>query len=91
MRDALLIAGLAMVALAICVNGYAFDNDDEGRVKFSLSSLPLFDDSDKGSSASASTYNDDDYVPDKEKYTYNAMGQKVPVKTERSGIASPIN
>jgi len=90
MRDKLLMLLLIAVVLAACPAGHAFETDDEGRVKFSFSSLPLFGDSDKDSE-STSAYNDDDYIPEKEKYTYDAMGRKVPTRTERSGTASPIH
>ena len=87
-----LLTALLMAAmfLAVCAIGYAFETDDQGRVKFSLSSLPFLGDSDKDSE-DTSAYNDDDYIPEKEKYTYDAMGRKVPTRTERSGTASPIH
>jgi hypothetical protein len=84
MRDMTLMLLLAAAMLLVCAPGHAADCDDGGRIKFSFDSLPLLGNSDK-SADSASEYVDD--TPENERYTYDAMGRKVPVRTDGSGNA----
>jgi hypothetical protein len=79
---------LILLVMLPCGTGFAIDSEKDGCMKISFSSLPIFGDSEKDGESRAE-YVDD--ATDKEKYTYNAMGQKVPTRTERSGDASPIH
>lgn len=68
-------------AVLFCGTGQAIGNEDDGCMKISLSSLPIF--GDYGNEDGGTSRN----VEDEQEYTYNAMGQKVPVGTDRSGSA----
>jgi hypothetical protein len=66
----------------------AFDDNDQGRMKFSFDSLPLFGDSAKDRDCGARQVPDDH---EDDEYTYDVTGRKVPVRTLRSGDASPVH
>lgn len=78
-------AAMVMLMSGSCA---AFEQDDEGRVKFSFSSLPMFGES--GGDSGSGERRASDYEEENE-YTYDAMGRKVPVRTQRSGDAFPVN
>ena len=78
-----LIAGLTF-ACPVCG---AFEEDDQGRLKFSFDSLPFLGGSDKEGAAGQERAVSDQ---EEDEYTYDAMGRKVPVRTLRSGDASPV-
>lgn len=86
MRSAICFILLGLAVMFFCGTGFAVDSEKDGCVKFSFSSLPGFGDQEKEGEGRAE-YVDD--ATDEEKYTYNAMGQKVPTRTERSGAALP--
>jgi hypothetical protein len=75
-----ILSGLFMIF--VCGTGLAIDSEKDGCVKISIDSLPMFGGSEK-EDGDRQEYADD--ATDKERYTYNAMGQKVPTRTERSG------
>ncbi len=80
----------ALLAMILCSGSASAAEDDwksgDGCWKMSLDSLPLFGDSSEEKSDSAGA---GEYVEPTE-YTVDATGRKVPVKTERSGMARPI-
>lgn len=88
MKYVLSVIAIIMMMLLIGWTGFAVDSEKDGCMKISIDSLPMFGGSEK-EDGNKSEYVDD--ATSEEKYTYNAMGQKVPTRTERSGDASPIH
>ena len=80
----------ALLAMILCCGIASAAEDDwksgNGCWKMSLDSLPLFGDRSEDESGSAGA---GEYVEPTE-YTVDATGRKVPVRTERSGMARPI-
>lgn len=74
----LILSGFLIAFL--CGTGFAIDSEKDGCVKISIDSLPMFGGGEKDDE-DRPKYVDD--ATDGEKYTYNAMGQKVPTRTER--------
>lgn len=82
MKFTLCLILLGLFVTFICGTGFAIDSEKDGCMKISIDSLPMFGGSEK-EDEDKQEYVDD--ATDEEKYTYNAMGQKVPTRTERSG------
>lgn len=61
-----------------------FGLDDSGKVKFTMRSLPFFDEPKEGDEERSGGSITD---PDDEEYTTDSIGRKVPVRTHRSGSA----
>ena len=59
--------------------------DDGGSFKFNFDSVPFFDE--EKESAVRQEKPEDEPT----EYTYDATGRKVPVRTEKSGTASPVH
>lgn len=71
---------LSFLMMFLCGTGFAIDSEKDGCVKISIDSLSMFGGSEKEDENRPERVDD---ATDKEKYTYNAMGQKVPARTER--------
>ena len=75
-----------MAALpAACGATTDFRQDDSGGVKFTMKSLPFFDDEESDGSGEISRGNE--YDPEDEEYTTDAVGRKVPVRTRKGADA----
>ena len=79
----LLVFGAIVCGTSLCF-AVAFDHDDSGNIKMTLSSFPFFGDGDDDAERSSCC---DDYDPDDEEYTTDSLGRKVPVRTRKSGSA----
>lgn len=77
-------AAAGVVVLAGIAGAADFGQDDSGKFKFTMTSMPFFNDSKEGdrecSSSSSSDYDDAEY-------TVDSIGRKVPVRTHRAGSA----
>jgi len=87
MKSIMYLIAVMSVLLFVCGVSYPAGNDDEGGFKFRLDSLPFFNDSKEEPDRPPVV--EDDYT-DEEKYRVDATGRKVPVRTEKSGSASPL-
>jgi hypothetical protein len=79
MKITLFFVLLVLFVVFLCGTSFAVDDEKDGCMKISFTSLPMFGDS--GKEGEDRPENVDDRT-DREKYTYNAMGEKVPTRTE---------
>ena len=79
----LLISSVLLCGVPSCFAA-AFDDEDSGSFKVSLSSLPFF--AEPGDDAARDNRRDD-HDPDDEEYTTDSLGRKVPARTRKAGTA----
>lgn len=71
---------LSLFITFLCGAGFAVDSEKDGCMKISIDSLAMFGGGEKEDEDRPEHVDD---ATDEEKYTYNAMGEKVPTRTER--------
>ena len=84
MKTSILTILMAVVMMVLLVGGtgFAIDGGRDGCMKISFDSLPFFGSSEnEDEDEDRPEYVDD--LTDEEKYTYDAMGNKVPTRTGR--------
>jgi len=79
---------LIALLLLLCAPAHAMDADQCGRVKFSIDDLPFFGSPDSRPAEERPEKKAN--VRPREEYTYDAMGRKVPVRTDSEGSSSHI-
>jgi len=80
MKTSTLMMLLAVIMLLIGGTSFAIDNENDGCMKITLDPFSLLGGSEK-EGEDRPEYVDD--ATDEEKYTYDAMGNKVPTRTGR--------